>query len=141
MTDQNNRREFTRAPACIAGEIIAQGERRPIQGRTKNISIGGMYFSCDEPFPVGTACQLVLFLDGAGGVIRIEATGTVRRVEAASPQPGLAIQFTAIELESFEHLRKLVLYNTDDTQQVEEECKIHIGLKRRSRPDADQDAA
>ncbi len=137
MTQHINRREFTRAQACVEGEILALGESRSIVGKTKNVSIGGMYFSCQKPFPAGTECRLVLFLDGADGKTRIEATGTVIR----SGEDGLGIQFTAIELDSFQHLRNLILYNADETEEVEHEFKIHLGLKRRSTLEPDQNAA
>ena len=137
MTQHVNRREFTRAQACVEGEVLALGESRPILGQTKNVSIGGMYFSCQKPFPTGTECRLILFLDGADGKTRIEATGTVTR----SGEGGLGIQFTAIELDSFQHLRNLVLYNADETEEVEQEFKIHLGLKRRPLPESGRDAA
>jgi len=47
-------------------------------------------------------------------------------------EDGLAIAFTETEPDSFRHLQNLVLYNSDNADQVEDEFGAHLGLKKRS---------
>jgi hypothetical protein len=63
------------------------------------------------------------------GEIEIEVEGVV----VHSYAEGTAIQFSKIlGVDSYEHLRNLVLYNAADTEQVEDEFRTHIGLKKKN---------
>lgn len=45
-------------------------------------------------------------------------------------EEGVALVFTEVGLEAYEHLHNLVLLNTDDTEKVEQEFNTHLGLKK-----------
>jgi len=47
-----------------------------------------------------------------------------------SDQDGMGVEFTEMPLESYDHLRKMVLLNATDPERVEQEFRDHIGLKR-----------
>jgi len=69
-----------------------------------------------------------LFLEGRGGDMNIEANGYVVR----SLIDGMAIEFTElIGLESWDHLRNLVLYNAEEPIRAQEQFAAHVGLKLR----------
>lgn len=127
MTAESNRREFTRIPIQVAVEVTS------IQGNTtahqvKDVSLNGLYLQCKKPLPLGADCSVTFFLGEKDSPIRIEASGKVARVD---PE-GMGVEITAVVgVESFEHLRNLVLYNSSDTDQVEQEFHDHIGIKRR----------
>jgi hypothetical protein len=120
-----NQREFTRVPIHI--QAIIQGDGQTIAGSgTENVSLKGLLVGCGETLPEGSNCRITLLL--AGGQVRIEADATVVRAY----ENGLACQFTRIlGAESYEHLRKLVLYNAPDPEQIEDEFSHHVGLKKR----------
>ena len=46
-------------------------------------------------------------------------------------EEGIALVFTEVGLEAYEHLHNLVLLNTDDTEKVEQEFNAHLGLKKK----------
>ena len=52
-------------------------------------------------------------------------------MEVGGGEGGFAIQFTEIiGLDSLEHLRNIIMFNTHDPHQVEEEFHGHLGLKK-----------
>lgn len=102
---------------------------RVIEGETHNLSLRGVYCLCADPLPGGTECRVVLTLSGGGEPVplRVKADGRVVRTERA----GMAIEFNEMDLESYQTLRQLVLYNADDPDRVEREFRDHVGLLRR----------
>ena len=86
----------------------------------------GMLIKTEERLPKDSVCHISIFL--AEGEVEIEVEGVV-----VNHYPeGLAFQFSKIlGVDSFEHLRNLVLYNASDTEQVETEFRTHIGLKKK----------
>jgi hypothetical protein len=88
--------------------------------------MNGLFVTADHMFPVGNICQVCLVLEGGAGECRIETTGEVVRVS----EDGIAIQFEQIDLDSMEHLRKLVLFNADDPEQAEREIEENPGIRR-----------
>ena len=57
----------------------------------------------------------------------VEVSGEVAR----KTEGGLAIEFEEIDVESVEHLHNLVLYNSDNPEEVEHEFAEHMGIKHR----------
>jgi hypothetical protein len=68
-----------------------------------------------------------LILDGQDPPVDIKVQGRVQRITVE----GIALVFTEVSLEAYEHLHNLVLLNTDDTEKVEQEFKTHLGLKKK----------
>lgn len=126
MSPESNpqRREFSRVAVHIPAEICGAGE--PAQsGLMENLSLKGGLFRTTTPFPDGLQVDVRLYL--AGTEIEVHTQGFVVR---SSPE-GSAIQFTEIVgVDSLEHLRNLILFNTHDPHKVEEEFHEHLGLKR-----------
>ena len=128
MDTHTDRREFTRVHVQMDVEV-AIGEAQTVQGRMHDLSMKGLYLSCDTPLPVGAGCCTAILLGNDEAPTRIEADGVVVRAE----DRGMAIQFTEIlGLDSFDHLRNLVKSNAAaHTEQVEAEFRSHLGIKRR----------
>ena len=123
--EASNQREFTRVPIRVRAEVKGGG-LSIASSASQSISLKGMLVNCPENLPEGTGCEITLFL--GDGDIQIQAEGTVVR---CYPE-GIAFQFTRIlGLESFEHLRKLVLYNAPDPDQVESEFSTSTGIHRK----------
>jgi hypothetical protein len=47
-------RRYQRAPLDIAVEFVAKGAERKIAGRSRDVSLGGMFIQTDEPLPFST---------------------------------------------------------------------------------------
>ncbi|MCP4640371.1 MAG: PilZ domain-containing protein [bacterium] len=125
MTNQEDHRDFTRVEVHIAAEVASEG-RSEIHGTIDDLSMNGVLVVCDEPYPVGAFCDIRLILRGGEETVRVEGRGQVKRVET----PGMALEFTEIDADSVDHLRRLVLYNAPDSDRVESELDSSLGIKR-----------
>jgi PilZ domain len=127
MKTEAEKREFSRIPIQLDVEIVSP-RPAPHPCYVKDVSMKGMFLLCKNPLPIGSDCRVALILSGGETPIRIEIGGTVSRVDTT----GMGLETTEIVgIESFEHLRNLVLYNATDPDQVEQEFEGHIGLKRK----------
>jgi hypothetical protein len=126
MPDKFNRRAFSRVPVKFALEILS-AQKSMGSTETLNVSMKGLFAKTVEQLPVGSECRVILHLDELGGEERIEAKAYVVRSSA----DGLAVEFSETGLESYRHLRKLIMINSTDVAQTEKELDDHVGLKRR----------
>jgi hypothetical protein len=128
MQSSVERRQFTRVVLQIEGEICID-DAATISGVSRDVSLNGLFLMCEPSLPVGTNCRVTLFLGDRGMPSRVEAYGRIVRLDDV----GIGLTFTEIMgLESFEHLRNLVLYNSSpDTTRIEEEFDRHYGVKPR----------
>ena len=120
-----NKREFTRVETTMEVELVADTVR--IQSSlTRDVSLKGIFIVTPDRLPVGTACEIHIYLGGKDSGCEVRATGRVVR----TVEEGLGVEFTEIRgLESFDHLRNLILYNASDTTSVETEFESHLGIK------------
>jgi len=126
MGVHSEKREFTRVPSEVSAEIICSG-RPALSGRADNISMKGVYVLTDQDIPAGTECRIVLYLGKTNSALSIKGNGAVVRKD----DHGVAIEIRSIEgIESFCHLKNLVLYNAPDPEQVGEEFNAHLGIRR-----------
>lgn len=118
-----HRREFSRVAVHLRTELIVMGTVHR-DGVMENLSLKGGFFRSATALPEGEACEVRLHLDGTD--LEVHARGHVVR----GGPGGAAIQFTEIVgIDSLEHLRNLILFNTSDPAQVEQEFHAHLGLK------------
>ena len=125
MTTRPDQREFTRVPVSVKVELATRDGVFFTQ-KTRNLSMKGLYMEASDKLPVNTECQLRLFLGESKDAACIEILGRISRVD----EMGMAIEFKQIEVEGFERLRDLVLLNTNQVQEVEEEFRSHLGLRK-----------
>jgi hypothetical protein len=126
MADSDNR-QFMRVATEVEAEVSGAGGS--VSGATRDLSLKGMFLRVAEPFPEGSTCRITLFLDGRGGDMRAHANGYVARTLI----DGMALEFTElIGLDSWDHLRSLVLINAEEPQRALEQFATHVGLKKRS---------
>ena len=123
--DGSNQREFTRVEVSVRTEVRAGG--KTIAGApSHSISMKGMSIQTPERLPVGTEGEIRLILVDGDAEIRVQ--GSVVALLA----DGMAFLFTKVlGLESYEHLRNLVFYNTSDVEQVESEFNAHAGIRKK----------
>jgi hypothetical protein len=115
-----NHRKFTRVSPHLPVDVVAEG--KTVSGEVHDISFEGLWLPAAAPLAVRTPCHVTIHL---AETIKISAAGVVVRSEP----DGFAIQFVELlDLESYGHLRNLILYNTLDTATVEEEFDRHVRL-------------
>lgn len=120
-------REFTRNPVHVAATVqTAAGEEIP--GHTDQLSMNGLFVRCSELLALDTPCRVTLSL--GDGETRIEVAARVANVT----EEGMGLAFDEMEPESYAHLKRLVLYNAVDLDQVEAEIENHLGIKDRIHP-------
>lgn len=126
MAASHNHREFTRIPIQLRCELRVDG--RVLETRaTRNLSMKGLFVELQESLAEGSPCE-VLLRPSENADVEIRAEGEVVRCF----EDGVAVQFTRIlGIESFEHLRRMVLYNAEDPGRVEAELDAHLGIRKR----------
>jgi hypothetical protein len=115
-----NHRKFTRVSPHLPVDVVADG--KTISGEVRDISFEALWLPTAVPLSERTPCRITIHL---AETIKISADGVVVRSES----DGFAVQFVELlDLESYGHLRNLILYNTLDTATVEEEFDRHVRL-------------
>jgi PilZ domain len=120
MTDYSMARTFTRVPVHITTEILT-ADGRAARGPTHDVSISGLSVETEMALELGTPCDLRILLATGAAPIEIEARGSVSRNEGGV----LAFHLSTVDADAFEHLRKLVLYNSRNARGVEQELEEH----------------
>jgi len=123
---RKDNREFSRTQ--IEAEADITDGKASIHGRVSDLSIRGICMLSQYHFPDGTTCTINLYLSDHS--LCISARGRVARTLA----DGMAVEFTEIDVDSFQHLRNLVRMNAKNVTQVEREFKNHLGLKKPKMP-------
>ena len=66
---------------------------------------------------LGTDVDVTLELSGTSSQVTLKMKGRVARQDA----DGIGLDFTEVDLDSFHHLRNIVLYNAGDPKEVDTE--------------------
>ena len=119
MTDSEHR-TFTRVPVHIRAEFRCPDGRHG-EGRVDDLSINGTLLECLPRVEIGEHVELDLMLDGGTEVRRISTRAEVVRVETTR----VGFHFLDVDGGDFEHLERLVLFNSVDAGRVEEELQAH----------------
>jgi hypothetical protein len=125
MQPNTNQREFTRVKVRLDADVYDANHTLIAAGRTADVSLKGLFLPCSVAVGHNAPCAIVLHLDGRLGKVKIRSQGSIVRVSAH----GIGVQFSGMDLESFLHLKNVVLYNCQDTAVVESEFRAHLGLK------------
>lgn len=119
----DNQREFTRVTPHFTARILSDGEILASVA-TLDISLNGALLECGTELPAGKQIQLVIELDD-NPALQITAGGTITRKEAGR----IAVEFNDIDIDSYQHLEKLVLYNSLAPDEIKNELESHLGIK------------
>ncbi|MCP3986771.1 MAG: PilZ domain-containing protein [bacterium] len=118
------KREFRRSATLMPVEIHSES-LGTVHGMAHDVSLAGVFVHGDKQLPVGTACRVSILLGDEKPAIRIQATGEVRR----SDETGFGVGFDTVDAEGFDHLRNLVLANSEEPTDVIAEFESHTGLR------------
>lgn len=116
-TDGKEKRRNTRIN--FETQVIVKTANKEITAvaNSKNISMKGIFIETHEKIPVGTECDIQILLSGTSSKLSLSMNGKVVRQIAS----GIGIAFNTIEIDSFFHLRNLIMYNSSDPDAIENE--------------------
>ena len=115
MSPNPEKRRFIRIEHPLDGRFSADGIQ--VQGEVANISLSGLLMACVAEVAPDTKGRFVGVTRGGG---QIAANARVVR----SGTGGMALNFTAIDLDSFEHLRNLVRFSSVQPDADGEDAKV-----------------
>ncbi len=116
-------RAFTRVTIPVRARITQPDVE--VDGMVSDISMNGTSIRCDwQPLKQDAECDVVLTL-GEEETITIKAVGRVVR----GSDDRVAIAFECVDIESIPYLRNLILYNAEETDQVQHEFAEHMGIR------------
>jgi len=117
------KRGFSRSKVRVRVKLSSNDGGLPIEGEAEDLSMNGVFIRCQSRIPKDHPCHIEINMDD---LVRVDATGTVARLS----EDGIAVTFNEInDMESFEHLQQLVLYNNTNPEQVLDEAKHHRGIR------------
>ncbi len=124
-------REFSRVGIRLKVRLrFADGSH--VEGEAVNVSLAGVRCLTEARPPIGASCDVTMvFAEGSEAPLELRSEGRVVRHD----EDGIAVEHVAIELESHEHLRNLLLVWASDRRAVSDEFRDHVGLKRRTADD------
>lgn len=112
--EHDERRKHTRVEFETRILLSADEIKIDATGSSRDLSMKGMFLATDRKLPLGTACHVRIVLSGGVADLELSMDATVARVE----QEGLGLRFDTIDLDSFTHLKNIVMYNSDGDAQV-----------------------
>jgi hypothetical protein len=125
MTEEKDAREFTRVTTQVWA-VIRGADGGAMEGLIRDVSANGLFVSCPEIVETNVSLDVEVHLGAFGAAISGRAS-VVRQAD-----DGVALQFEMLNgVESFEHLRRLILMNTHDAERAEDEFESHLGLRLR----------
>ena len=117
------KRNFTRI--IFQSEAVVRYNDEIIEGDIGNLSLRGMLFLTSHELPAGSLITIKILLSGSSSELSVNLRGRVVRCF----QGTLAVEFQEMDLDSFIHLKNIILYNTGDDQEVEEEFHRYLQSK------------
>ncbi len=122
---KDDRRGFVRVPFNTEVEVEAQGTI--IRSREEiDLSMSGIRLNTNEAIPSpGSTCRVKIILQASDNRVSLGAHGKVVRSAPGS----LAVEFSDLDLDSYHHLRNLILNNTDEPEKAEREFTSHWGIR------------
>ncbi|MBF0477366.1 MAG: PilZ domain-containing protein [Deltaproteobacteria bacterium] len=109
----DNKRKRSRVSFHTKCDLTA-GTKALVDLETRDISMKGVYVGTDAGWPIGTDCQVAINLIGGAQPLALHMKGRVAR----SDTDGLGVDFIEIDMDSFTHLRNIVVYNAPDAEKV-----------------------
>lgn len=119
-----NQREFQRSRVRL--EATVYSDHGIAEGQLDDVSLGGGFLRTSARPPVGARCRAFLRMGTQPGAFAVRAQAVVARHAAE----GIGLAFTELADDVYEHLRRLVLLNSEDPDRAEDEMQAHLGIRR-----------
>ena len=99
-------------------EVTLNFDNKEYSGlRSRDLSLKGLFVETGLSFPEGALVDVILSLSGSSSKVELKIKARVARVGS----DGIGLDFTEIDLDSFFHLRNIVLYNSGEPADVDNE--------------------
>ena len=92
---------------------------------TKDISLNGLFVITDHKIPQGQECKIVITLNSQVADLTLRLNAQVIR----TTEEGVALNFKEMDIETYQHLKNIVLYNSEDPEAFLEQCQERPGFK------------
>lgn len=114
----DNQRRHSRAEAGFEADVMVAGNAYPVI--TRNLSMKGVLATANAGIESGKDCTIRILLAPA---IKIEVDGTIIRAD----EGGTAVEFRSMDDDSFSLLHRLMQWNAEDADIIDEELR-HPGF-------------
>jgi hypothetical protein len=94
--------------------LVAGGAKIRSEGRSRDLSLSGIFVNTGEKISVDTPCKVEVALSGTAEPLVLQMDGRIIRNDPS----GIAITFDSMDLDSYTHLKNIVRYNADDPDDV-----------------------
>lgn len=88
-----------------------------IEGFVKDLSLTGIFLIGTNDIPLGEDVSIIIRLAGNDSNLSVSLYGKITRCN----ESGLGIEFDAIDLDSFIHLKNIIIYNYGDSDKIMDE--------------------
>lgn len=106
------KRSNTRVPYEVSA--IIKYKRVKIKCQVINLSMNGVLLRTETELPASEKVKIEIFMEGTTSELRINLEGTIVR----SANEELAVEFTSVDLDSFIHLKNIIIYNEGDEEKI-----------------------
>ena len=87
------------------------GQNVQLEAHSKDLSQKGVFVRTDKRPLLDTPCRVNVYLSGGLDDIKLEIQGRIVR----HTQTGFAVEFESMDVDTYTHLKTLVLYNIEGT--------------------------
>ncbi len=96
---------------------VLEHEGKKIKCNVINLSLNGGLFHTEEKIPENTKLKIYIIMEGTTSQLTINVEGTVVRAGASE----IGVEFKSMDLDSFIHLKNIVVYNEGDEDKIMQE--------------------
>jgi len=112
--DRDEKRRHTRVDFLTSILLRTKGSEILASGHSKDLSLKGVFVSTEEKLEKGTKIEVEIILSGGGNTIELFMEAVVARVEPH----GMGIDFKTMDLDTYTHLKNIVLYNKQEQDEI-----------------------
>jgi len=122
MKLHHNQREYSRSTVSIAATLTPK-DGQPFGIEVVDLSMGGMFIHTDHTLEPGLTCKVSMLIGHFQHELPIVADAEVIRTF----NEGIALKFSAIELENIANMQGLIVEHADEPDQAKLEFSSHGG--------------
>jgi hypothetical protein len=105
--DSKERRGASRVQLHAAVCLKFEGQLLAGDADLRDISLDGFCIRFSRTVPINSVCELEITITGPSSVLHLTGKGRIIRNDSQ----GTAVKFTELDMDSFMHLKHIVLYN------------------------------
>lgn len=112
ISEKDDRRKFSRVTfttKIVIHMLDESGQNVQFEAHSKDLSQKGVFVNTDKRPALDTACRVNVYLSGGIDDIKLEIQGRIVR----HTKNGFAVEFESMDLDTYTHLKTLILYNIE----------------------------